>query len=155
LLLRGFTPDIIICYISCNDWGNSPNVPIGIWAVTDPIPAEGNKTTLREAYALMINKLHTAYPNARVFCCTNLDDMLRDSTPGWPSNNSLGVSTYEWNQNIIEVAHALGCDVIDLNHCGLNYANITQFAVDAGLHPNDAGHTMIARKVIAELYAKY
>ena len=52
LTLRGFTPDIIICFISCNDWGNTPNVPIGTWKVTDPIPSEGTITEMRAAYAL-------------------------------------------------------------------------------------------------------
>lgn len=156
LTLRGFTPDIIICFISCNDWGNTPNVPIGTWKVTDPIPSEGTITEMRAAYALMLNKLHVAYPQSRVFCCTILDDFARDRTAGWPSNNYDGVSTHEWNENIIDVATALGCDVINLHRCGINYSNIAQYyAVDSGLHPNAAGHTLMARKVVAELFAKY
>ena len=156
LTLRGFTPDIIICFISCNDWGNVPNVPIGTWKVTDPIPSEGTITEMRAAYALMLNKLHVAYPQSRVFCCTILDDFARDRTAGWPSNNYDGVSTHEWNENIIDVATALGCDVINLHRCGINYSNIAEYyAVDAGLHPNSAGHTLMARKIVAELFAKY
>ncbi len=154
LRLGGKAPDIIICYISCNDWGG--NIPIGDWKVTDPIPSEGTLTELRAAYALMLHKIHTAYPKSRVFCCTNLDDVARDRTSGWPSNNSNGVSTHEWNLNITDVAHALGCDVINLHRCGINYSNIaTYYAVDSGLHPNDAGHTLMARKIVAELFAKY
>ena len=156
LTLRGFTPDIIICFISCNDWGNTPNVPIGDWKVTDPIPSEGTITEMRAAYALMLNKIHVAYPQSRVFCCTILDDFARDRTAGWPSNNYDGVSTHEWNENIIDVATALGCDVINLHRCGINYSNIAEYyAVDAGIHPNSAGHTLMARKIVAELFAKY
>ena len=155
LRFGGNAPDIIITYIGCNDWGVTPNIPIGTWAITDAIPSDGTITELRAAYALMLNKIHTAYPNARVFCCTNLDDMARDATPGWPSNNASGVSTYEYNENITEVAHALGCDVINLHRCGINYSNITNYVVDAGLHPNDAGHTLMAKKIFTELVAKY
>lgn len=155
LSARGFIPDIIICFISCNDWGNSPNVPIGTWEVTSPVPNEGIQTTLREAYALMLYKIHLTYPNARVFCCTNMDDKARDKVDGWPPNNNDGVSVYEWNKNIIEIAEAFGCDIINTHDCGINYANISNFVVDAGLHPNAEGMEMLAQKVVAELIAKY
>lgn len=156
LRFNGQAPDIIICFISCNDWAKSPNVPIGTWAITDPIPSGGTISELRAAYALMLSKLHTAYPLARIFCCTNLDDFARDATAGWPTNNASGVSTYEWNRNIVEVAQALGCEIIDFNRCGINYSNIaTYYAVDGGLHPNDAGHTLLAEKAYNELINKY
>lgn len=154
LSARGFTPDIIICWITANDWGHA--VDLGNWQVTDAIPAEGTISQARSAYALMLNKLHTTYPYARIFCCTILDDFKRDQGAGWPSNNANGVSTYQWNQNIIEIANAFGCDIIDLHNCGINYSNIEQYySVDEGLHPNAAGQTLIAKKVIAELNAKY
>ena len=154
LCIRGFEPDIIICWISCNDWAT--NVDLGNWQVTDAIPAEGTISQARAAYALMLNKIHTMYPKARIFCCTILDDTNRDHDTGWPSNNGNGVSTYQWNQNIIEIANAFGCDIIDLHNCGINYSNIGQYyAVDSGLHPNAAGQTLVAKKIIAELNAKY
>ena len=158
LTIKGFIPDIIICFISCNDWGNSPVVPVGTWKTSDPIPQEGTINELRAAYALMLHKLHTTYPTTRIFCCTNLDDMHRDRTSGWPSNNANGISTDEWNSNIIEIARAFGCDIINLHECGINYYNIkTHYGCgsDNGLHPNPEGHTLMARKVIAELFAKY
>lgn len=156
LRFNGKSPDIIICFISCNDWGKTPNTPIGNWSITDQIPSDGTITELRAAYALMLNKLHTTYPLAKVFCCTILDDFSRDATPGWPSNNASGVSTYEWNKNIEEIAQAFGCEIIDFNRCGINYANIgTYFSVDSGLHPNDAGHTLMANKAFNELILKF
>lgn len=153
LAIRGFNPDIVLVFISCNDW--AANIAVGSWSVESPIPANGTISTMREAYALMLNKIHIAYPNARIFCCTILDDYRRDATSGWPSNNGNGVSTYAWNRNIIEIANALGCDVIDMNQCGLNYSNIAANAVDTGLHPNANGMVMMAQKVVADLIAKY
>ena len=151
--LDGFAPDIIIVFISCNDWGL--DYALGTWQVSDAIPAEGNITKARAAYALMLHKIHTAYPKARVFCCTILDDIKRDRDTGWPSNNNNGVTTHQWNQNIKEIAEAFGCDIIDMHACGINYQNIASLVVDEGLHPNDEGHTMMAQKVFAELIAKY
>jgi len=153
LAARGFTPDIILVFISCNDWRN--NVAVGTWAVTDAVPAEGTITTMRAAYALLLNKIHTTYPSARVFCCTNLDDPRRDATQGYPSNNGNGVTTSQWNDNIKEIAEAFGCDVINMHNCGLTYQNMASFATDGGTHPNAAGMAMMARKVASELIAKY
>ena len=53
---RNGTPDIIIFYISCNDWYF--NRGIGTWKTSDSIDKDvtSNVTTLREAYALMLYK---------------------------------------------------------------------------------------------------
>lgn len=152
-------PDIVICFISCNDWGGSrgePILPIGTWKTSDPIPPETDMvTSLREGYAILLNKIHIMYPMARIFCCTILDDISRDTISGWPSNNENNVSTDEWNSNIIEIARAFGCEIINMHECGINYHNIRNLSVDNGLHPNAEGHTLIANKVISELIFKF
>lgn len=153
LSIRGWSPDIVLISISCNDWAN--NVSVGTWAISDAIPAEGAVTTMREAYALMLNKIHNTYPAARIFCCTNMDDLKRDKATGWPSNNSSGVTTYQWNANIKEIAEAFGCDVINLHDCGINYSNAASFTLDSGLHPNADGMDLMARKAFTELLSKY
>lgn len=153
LAARGYIPDIILIFISCNDWAN--NVAIGTWNVNSSLPSEGTISEMRSAYALMLNKINIAYPKARIFCCTILDDARRDGTAGYPPNNTNGVTTYTWNQSIREIAEAFGCDVIDLHNCGIKYSNIASLAVDTGLHPNAEGMTMMAQKVAAELIAKY
>lgn len=145
LSVRGFEPDVVLCFISCNDWANS--VSIGTWAVKDSIPETANIETLREAYGTMILKIKHYYPSATIFCMTNLEDKKRDYTPGWPSNNRKGISTEAWNSNITELAGQLGCHTVDLNACGINYDNAVKYTVDSGLHPNDAGMTLVAKKV--------
>lgn len=149
LSFKGFNPDIVFCYISCNDWAF--NVVLGNWSSSDEIPKEGVVSTLREAYALMLAKIKEHYPDCLIVCLTNFDDPLRDFTPGWPSNNRNGVSTDDWNKSIIELSDAFGCVSVDLQECGINYYNAPSFTVDGGLHPNDAGMTLIANKVIKEL----
>lgn len=165
IAIRGFNPDIIIVYIGCNDWYqcglSGYSTILGTWAITDAVPAEGTIHAFRSAYALMLSKIQNAYPNARIFCCTILDDWKRDavaddpSDNAWPSNDAAGYTTKQWNDNIKEIADAFACDVIDIHNCGITYYNIPSFAVDTGLHPNAAGHAMIARKVTSELMAKY
>lgn len=149
LSFKGFDPDIVLCFISCNDWAHS--VPLGNWSDADSIPPEGVISTAREAYALMISKIKAHYPSCQVFCMTNLDDTKRDYTPGWPSNNSRGVSVDVWNESLSELSSALGCHTINLQDCGINYDNVSSYTVDGGLHPNDSGMTMIAHKVAKEL----
>ena len=103
----------------------------------------------------MLYKIKKAYPKARVFCCTNLDDKRRDAVNDFPSNNASGISTYKWNTNIEEIAKAFGCEIIDLHSCGISLFNISDFAVDTGLHLNTAGHKLMASKVIKELIQKF
>lgn len=142
---NGFTPDIIICFISCNDW--SANCPIGDWDITKPLTRTENVYTLREAYAIMLEGITSLYPKAEVFCMTNLVDVNRDKTNGYPSNNAAGITTEEWNNNLAEVADFFGCTVIETNDCGINYENIMQYVVDSGLHPNSLGMSLIAERV--------
>ena len=154
-------PDIIICFIGCNDWryGSDNNYTLGTWKVSDPISVTDRTiTNFREAYAVMLYKLTTTYKDAKIFVCTNLDDPRRDQTAGWPSNNSDGISTYEWNQNIREIGEALSATIIDVHSCGLTFANMPDYCVDSdtplpGTHPGIEGQAMIASKVIAQLLA--
>lgn len=152
LRFNGESPDIILCYISCNDWRN-PNVTMN-WAITDALPQEGNITDVKAAYALMLSKIETKYPNARIFCFTNLDDTARDKTAGWPSNNSKGITVFQWNEAIKEVAEGFCCDIINLNRCGINYFNSRTYLIE-GLHPNKKGHILMANKIYTELMSKY
>lgn len=166
IAIRGFIPDIILIFISCNDWYqcglSGYSTTLGDWTIKDAIPAEGTIHKFRNAYALMLAKIRQTYPLSRVFCCTILDDWRRDGVSdddtdnAWPPNNAAGITTTEWNNNIKEIAEAFACDVIDMHDCGITYFNIQQhYAVDAGLHPNAAGHALMARKVTSELMAKY
>ena len=121
--------------------------------MSEGTPAEGTLSTLRDAYALMISKIKAHYPSAIIVCMTNLEDPKRDYSPGWPSNNRRGVSVEEWDKSILDLAESFGCITIDLQDCGITYDNAHSFTVDGGLHPNDAGMTLIAQKVLKEMTA--
>lgn len=145
LACRGYTPDIILCYISCNDW--AWNREIGSWSVSDTLLAIDKVMTLREAYATMLSRLKVSYPKSRVICLTILEDGKRDSIPGPPSENDNGVSVAEWNTNIIQIAEAFGCEVIDLHSCGITYDSIDGYTID-GVHPNKAGMGLMSKAIV-------
>ena len=147
----GKTPDILLIYLGLNDWGN--DVQIGDWDKNSAIPAEGNITTFAAAYALMITKIRTLYPTLRIFCCTIPSTRNRATTP--PIVNNAGIAIQAYNDALTMVARTLGCDVIDLNACGLNYISIADLSVDGVTHPDIAGHDLMYKKVLTELIAKY
>ena len=72
----GETPDIIFVYLGTNDnhrtMGNVNSLTM------DQIKAKGDDpsftpTTLAEAYAVMLYRIQKTYPNAEIYCLTNLE----------------------------------------------------------------------------------
>lgn len=152
---RNGTPDMIFCYIGCNDWGNSED--LGTWSAGDPIIDDSQfsptdtVTTFSDAYALMLNKLKTAYPTSTIYCFTILDDTNRDVIPGAPSDNRNGVTIKQWNDKIKEIAKAMKVKLVDLHECGITYDNASTYLPD-GLHPNAAGMEKMATYTLNTLY---
>lgn len=155
----GKTPDVILIYMGVNDWAQG--APIGNFDNDASIPAEGNLTNnFSGAYALMLKKLRTLYPLSRVFCCTIPSSTRRGDTPPFIGGDAtIPLQTY--NDTIVNVAHIMGCDVIDLAACGINYLSGGLVTVDCdsqglnGLHPNILGHQLMFNKILTEIMAKY
>ena len=143
----GAIPDIIICYITTNDWANGSQHSIGSFGYHDEIPTEGVIADIAPAYALMLYKIRTTYPNALVYCITSLEGRRASGDTVFPILNSKNETIHEVNHAISEVAHIFGAKVIDLNTCGIHFWNVNQYTVDGTLHPNDAGTTIIAKTV--------
>lgn len=157
----GTTPDIIIVYIGINDLFNSNvaerGATLGSWTPDEVIPAEGTVMEFASAYAIMLKKIITAYPKAKVFCGTLL-------TTGRSYKDTDGVETFptkhlnttlnQVNNKIREVANGIGCNVIEVHNCGINYFNIGRYTIDM-THPNADGATLIKNQMLAELIAKY
>ena len=141
----GNTPDIVLITLGTNDYGNGR--ALGSWDEHSAIPSEGTISNFSSAYALMLHKIKTVLPNARIFCCT-----IFQRSFGFPTG-TLSIRSY--NDVIKNMADIFGCDVIDTYACGLNRYNIGSYSVDGTLHPNAAGHKLIAEKIITELIAKY
>lgn len=144
------TPDIIICYITTNDWANDN--AIGTFDSKDEIDLTPRTiSNISEAYALMLYKLRTTYPNAFVYCVTSLEGRTTSNDTVYPILNGNSETIHEVNHAITEIAHIFGARVIDLQTCGIHYWNIGNYSVDGKLHPNNAGMTIIAETIYKQL----
>lgn len=98
------------------------------------------------------------YPKTRVFCCTLLDtaqsgyDQLEPNI--YPTKNTNGETVKQYNDAIVNVANALGADVIDLHACGINFFNLSTYTGDL-LHPNAQGAQFIGYKSAIDIINKY
>ena len=150
---NGDTPDIIIVYISTNDWNGG--VPVGTFTNKDIIPEEGTISEISKAYALMLYKIRTTYPDAYVYCVTSLEGRSTNGDTTYPIVNSSGETIHDVNHAIIEIAHIFGCQVIDLNISGIHYWNVFKYTVDGRLHPNEAGAEIIKEVIKQQLLITY
>jgi len=148
----GTDPDVIIVYMGINDFNNG--VALGAYDGTGKFPIV--TTAFREAYAIMLNKILTKYPEAEVWVCT-LPCCERTGENTFPETNGNGVTLDAWNGAIRELAALFGVKVLEFAKCGLTYQNMHLYMGDydsgEGLHPNAAGHSRIADMAIRQMDA--
>lgn len=146
----GTSPDVIIVYMGINDFNNG--VAIGAYDGTGSFPTV--TAAFREAYAVMLNKILVKYPRAEVWVCT-LPCCERTGENAFPEVNRNGVTLDAWNGAIRELAALFGVKVLDVAKCGLTYQNLNLYMGDyadgEGLHPNAAGHSLIANHAIRQM----
>lgn len=147
-------PDIIIVFISTNDWVRS--IETGSYDSTEDVDtSSGSITNISDAYALMLYKIRTTYPTARVYCLTSLEGRKTTADVSYPVLNNNGESIHNVNHVIAEIAHIFGVKVIDLQTCGIHFWNIASYTVDGKTHPNEAGMSIIADTVYKQLAADF
>lgn len=145
----GTNPDVIIVYMGINDFNNEVN--LGTYDGYGGFPT--TTTTFREAYAIMLDKILTAYPTSEVFVST-LPPCERNGTTGAPEKNENSVLLDDFNTAIRNLAQVFGAKILNLCQSGLTYENMSTYMGDwnsttlAGLHPNASGHTIIANCAI-------
>ena len=143
------SPDVIIIKLGINDYNRE--CPIGEYDGSQSFPTEANG--FREAYAIMLDNIMKRYPSSEVWCCT-LMQCERNSAAAFPEINGNGESLVKWNNAIREVCDLFGAKVIDHASCGITYHNLSIYMGDygsssgQGLHPNAAGHSLIANETI-------
>lgn len=150
----GKTPDIVLCYIGINDFGQNVHRELGEYTGITKIPENGTIETLSEAYGLMLYKILSTYPNARVYACSLLETNYTNWDTGengvFPTINNNGVSVSTFNERIETIAKNLGAGFIDLHSCGITYWNLSTYTHD-GLHPNMAGAKLIKNQIKVKL----
>lgn len=95
----------------------------------------------------------TTYPKARIIVCTLMESSLRDSDGSYPTKRSDGTTLADFNRAIRALAEAYGLLLADLHSCGIHWANMSDYYHDSNLHPNAAGHLLMARHLLPLLYS--
>lgn len=150
----GTTPDVIIVYMGINDFNNE--VGLGSYDGNGTFPS--TTTTFREAYAIMLDKILTAYPEAEVWCAT-LPACERNGSTGAPEINGNNVLLDDFNVAIRNLSQVFGARILEYAQSGLTYENMSIYMGDwasgsgQGLHPNAKGHSVLANQAIHELDA--
>lgn len=148
----GTTPDVIIVYMGINDFNNE--VTLGTYDGNGTFPTATN--TFREAYAIMLDKIMTAYPTSEIWCAT-LPACERNGSTGAPEINGNNVLLDDFNNAIRNLSQVFGAKILDFAQCGLTYENMSIYMGDwatgtgQGLHPNADGHTLIANQAIRQI----
>lgn len=146
------TPEVIIIKLGINDFNQG--ALLGNYDGSTSLPSDPTKFT--DAYAMMLDRIMTAYPLAEVYCCT-LMQCERTGGVGFPEVNSNGDSLIDWNDAIRKLAEAFGCKVLNHASCGITYYNLSEYTGDydsgtgKGLHPNADGMSLIANQTIHEM----
>lgn len=142
---QGKTPDVIIIYIGTNDL--MTNVPLGDNDGTGLVE-EGIIENFSDAYCLMLDKIESDYPAARIYCCTLLQvgDWGTDR-PFVTFINKLGLTSGDYSERIETIAKNKGIPVIDLYHCGIEIDNLHEMTSD-GVHLTPAGMKLVECAVL-------
>lgn len=146
--IDGMIPDAdaVVVFGGTNDfgWGNAP---LGSMA-------DRTETTFYGAYHMLLQKLIARYPGATLAVMTPLHRLSEDDT----DFNEVGVRRMGplkvYVQAIREVAEYYGVPVIDLYAtCPIQpkVEVLRERYMPDGLHPNDAGHALLADRVLGVL----
>ena len=128
-----------------NDWGKL--TPVGTF---DDYLNNTGTATFAGAYRLLIDKIYSLNPKAKIVLCTprkgyGFDAYLPDH---WYDPNSKGVYLKEYADIIKQIAEYESLPVADFfNECGGQH-NLDKLSIDVALHPNDDGYQMMANVLI-------
>ena len=142
---QGKIPDIIIVYMGTNDMVNG--VPIGDNDGTIPVE-EGEIDYFSDAYTLILDKLSSEYPAAKIYCC-GLHQLGNWGTtqPFVTFKNHLGLTAEDYSKQIETIAANKGIPYIDLYHCGIEIDNLDEMTSD-GVHFTPLGMKYVKEAVL-------
>ncbi len=132
-----YQPDIILIYIGFNDFGGG--VPIH---ERTPFHFEKNPCFFHSAYDLMLKRIKTNYPNAKIICATLMRGYIK-GRPEWIFPETYGGVLFDkYNDSIRRACKQQKCLLADLAKSGHQYETLD------GTHPTIVGHFEIAKEWI-------
>ena len=164
----GEKPDIIAVYLGTNDFSISRNpgnpnhnkIPVGYtvdYASLKNANSYKDPTNTAEAYAIMLDKMKAAYPDAEIYCFTLLrstkvycdpkeNGQYKDSQPEDYE------AMKEFNQMIKDVAAHYGAHIVDLyNDSGIETTKMNLHLANQ-VHPNKYGMDAITNCFLSSVY---
>ena len=150
-------PDIILIALGLNDF--QANVPLGTWDGHEAL-SSSDTATWRGAYANMLLKIHTEYPDALVFCLSPWF-FVRGNAAG-VNVNTVGNTYQDYEDAMMEVCNILGGVYIDCSNFGFNRQNysgstfaIVETTTDGSyFHPNATGQEILGQSIAAAVRDK-
>lgn len=152
---NGTKPDVIVVYLGTNDlWGENltPAIVTPAFEGKESIFDQSgdyvnylNNFTL--SYAVMIDKIQKAYPEADVFACTCLPNTSYSSTATRlvSINNAIRAISEDFGLTLVDIQKS--CDII---------TKPSEYTVDEGhIHPNKIGMEALARCVLGAMSNYY
>ena len=152
----GEEPEIIWVYLGCNDFayfqdsfGKAADVNYAalIQENNDGSVSYAAPTTACEAYAIMLHKIRTRYPQAKIYCMTST--ARRDPDYSGDSYPDVGQPT-AFVAQLHQIARHFGCPVIDLEQVIPKDAAIFDTLMgDKRAHPNALGMDRITNALLS------
>lgn len=149
-------PDVILIAGGVNDY------TYALSAQSEPLDWDGKTTpvisnSFTEAYACMIKKIQTNYPNAIVVGMSSWFTM-RGTDNGYTLTHTVGSHTYtqtDYNEAIEKVCKQMHIPFLDVSNIGFNRNNFySKFAVDSSTtptHPNARGQAVMGHAIAQKL----
>ena len=145
----GQKPDVILFYMGINDCGLTKKEPGTVSDYSALKKGNGYKTAANfaEAYAISIEKMRAAYPDAQIFCVTLLPQ----------SHYGVARELVEaYSECIRTVAAHYGLPVIDFaKNSGITWENHLSYMKADKIHPKKEGMDLMAKTVIKALEEFY
>ena len=148
----GVLPDIIIVYLGTNDFHKDvePGTFTNLSDIFNDQTGEyiGNLNHFAPAYATMVHKIKTSYPDSDIYLCTIDYYNFTNAKDPLPFNNTIKL-----------IAEYFSCNIIDFYEgTSVSPAEISKYTVDSFLHPNALGMTQMyecTRAVLSQNYNIY
>ncbi|MBE6575745.1 MAG: hypothetical protein E7654_05690 [Ruminococcaceae bacterium] len=151
----GEEPDVIIVFIGTNDFSYYQST-LGtaeidydalIKTVDDGTYHYASPKTTCEAYAVMLHKMITRYPDAEIYCMTPTARRYPDKKDNYAD---VGQPT-AFNAELTRIIRHFECTPVDLENCGIvkDAKIFDTYMGDGRVHPNPQGMDLITNALVS------
>ena len=136
--------DVILVFAGHNDWSYA-SIPMGDLK-TDSL---NESTSFKSAFALMLKKIQTRCPNAKIMTVTPVGGRTEDALTNQDKQFYIrDLCMTDFANAVREVSSYYGIPCIDVNaNSGINTLNHTTYIADL-IHPNEEGGKLIANEIV-------